>query len=103
MQTSTFEQNLAPLALAAGVALLALVAVMLYVKRGEIAAALNPVSPDNLAYQGANAVGSVLTGTPAGEFTLGGWIYDLLNPNAPRADAPVVLDVPGGQGASGSW
>ncbi len=90
-----------PLSIAAGIALVALVAVVLYAKRAAIAAALDPTSPANLAYEGANAVGSVLTDTTDGSFTLGGWLYELTHPNAPRADAPVALDVPGGRGASG--
>lgn len=45
---------------------------------GTVATAVNPASPDNLAYRGVNAVGARLTGD--GSFSLGGWLYDLINP-----------------------
>lgn len=48
--------------------------------------AINPASPDNLAYRGVNAVGgSVFVGDTApgknadGSWTLGGWVYDVLH------------------------
>ena len=41
--------------------------------------ALNPASDKNLAYRGVNAAGSFLTGDA--DYTLGGAIYDLFNPD----------------------
>lgn len=39
-----------------------------------VGSAVNPNDPDNLAYQGVNAVGATLTGNES--FNLGYWIYD---------------------------
>ena len=38
---------------------------------------INPVNPDNIFYGGVNSVGKALTGSQS--FTLGGWIYDMVN------------------------
>jgi hypothetical protein len=56
--------GLGALALVAGLGLL------VYVKRKEIAAAVNPLSSDNLAYKGASSVTEALTG--GAETTVGG-------------------------------
>ena len=109
LQTSTFENSAVPFAVAAGIALVVIVVAMSYAKRAAsqagqaVGEALDPTAPSNLAYRGANAVGSILTGTTDGSFTWGSWFYDFTHENAPRADAPVDLDVPGRHGASGSW
>lgn len=50
----------------------------------SIGTAVNPASDQNLAYRGVNALGSSLTGDS--HFTLGGWLYDLLNPAPPPPD-----------------
>jgi len=77
------------------VALAAVVAVgfigwKLYSKRKDIAQAVDPTSDKNLAYQGVNKVGEVLTGDK--DFSLGGWIYDLVHPHAgEEAIAPTPL------------
>jgi hypothetical protein len=48
------------------------------------AEAINPVSPNNLAYRGVNAIGGAIVSDPAGDgknadgsWTLGGWFYDV--------------------------
>lgn len=50
---------------------------------GDLAAkvgnAVNPVSDQNLAYRGVNAVGSAVTGTK--DFSLGSYLYDIFHPN----------------------
>lgn len=65
---------------------------------------VNPVSDQNLAYQGVNAVGGALTGEQ--NWSLGGAVYDWFN-SAP-APAPVPIRSGGGgnfqgTGATGSW
>lgn len=40
-----------------------------------VAQAVNPVSDENIFYQGVNGIGSALTGSDS--FDLGGWIYDI--------------------------
>lgn len=47
---------------------------------GKAAEAVNPASPNNLAYQAASAL------TPQG--SVGSYLYDLFNTGAPKADAP---------------
>jgi len=53
-------------------------------KAGDAAAAVgnsvNPVSDKNLAYRASNAVGSVLTDSKPGAFSVGSWFYDFFNP-----------------------
>lgn len=45
---------------------------------GKAAEAVNPVNNENLFYSGVNAVGDVLNdGASDGDFSLGGWIYDI--------------------------
>lgn len=46
---------------------------------GAVVDAVNPASPENLAYRGVNGIGAALTGEES--FTLGGWIYDVTHPN----------------------
>lgn len=46
-------------------------------KARKVAAAINPVSDQNVIYQGANAVGESITGEQG--FNLGYWIYDVLH------------------------
>ena len=49
---------------------------------GDAAAAVgrsvNPASDQNLIYRGVNAVGGAVTGD--GDFSLGSWLYDVMNP-----------------------
>jgi hypothetical protein len=64
-------------------------------KAGEAVAAVgqavNPTSDQNLAYQGVNSVGRVLTGDQS--FSLGSWLYDLTHeaydPNKPVERLPI--------------
>jgi hypothetical protein len=68
-----------------------------YTKRAQIAAAVNPVSDKNLAYQAANSVVQNLPGANK-EDTLGTWIAGILSPSVRAADAaiaaPVVISKP---------
>ncbi len=73
----------------AGVALVALVAVWFVGKKGAQAAAavgeaVNPLNNENIFHQGASAtVGAIVApGTPAEEFSLGGWLWEKMNPGA---------------------
>lgn len=76
-----------------GGAVLAVAAVgvlaLLYLKRGAIAetvgAAVNPASPDNLAYRGVNGLGAAVTGDDA--WNLGGAVWELFN-DGPDVNAP---------------
>lgn len=43
-----------------------------------VGAAVNPLSDQNLAYRGVNAVGASVSGD--NNFSLGGWIYDWVHP-----------------------
>jgi phage tail tape-measure protein len=52
-----------------------------------VGTAINPVSPDNLAYRGVNAVGAALTSNS--NFSLGTWIYDVLHPDDGRSPTGV--------------
>lgn len=42
--------------------------------------AIDPTSPDNLAYRGVNAVGGILT-QQGSDFSLGVWLWEKLNPD----------------------
>lgn len=62
--------------------------------------ALNPASPNNLAYSAVNAIGGELAGTNGrnadGSWTLGGWFYDVTHPGwAEAATAPTPAPVEG--------
>mgnify|MGYP001413874161 CR=1 FL=1 len=71
----------------------------------------NPASDQNLVYQGVNQAGTAATGDP--NWSLGGWFYDLWNPdvldpilNPTPPPAPFTSGGGGqfnGHGASGSW
>jgi hypothetical protein len=53
----------------------------------KVGEAVNPLSDQNLAYKGTNAVGAALTGDPS--WSLGSWLYDRFNPPYdPNAPAP---------------
>lgn len=93
------------LAVAAGV-----VAALVYVAKkqvgvaaNEIGAAVNPLSTNNIFYGGVNAVGGVVA--QDNSWTLGGWLYDALHPNATKADASslVNLSAPHGAVDLGVW
>lgn len=76
----------------AGVALLGLVGLWLYSKRGaiaEAAQAVNPASDKNIVYQGVNAVTQAATGKPGISF--GSWLYDVTHPNQPDPTAPTPI------------
>lgn len=74
-------------AIGAGLAVVAIGAAYLLARKAgatvsdaaaAVGTAVNPVSDQNLAYKGVNAVGSAVTGDQS--FSLGGWIYDLTHP-----------------------
>lgn len=69
------------------VMILAAVGIYVYFNRKELATAINPVDPNNLANKGVTAVVSDLTGR---DETLGGWFYDLIHssPNPQPGDLP---------------
>lgn len=56
---------------------------------------INPVSDQNLAYRGVNAVGGALVGASGngvnadGSWTLGGWLYDITHADPLAAPKPV--------------
>jgi membrane protease YdiL (CAAX protease family) len=52
----------------------------LYMKRKAIGEAVNPVSPNNLAYKATNGVGAAVSGDE--HFSLGVWLWELTNPQA---------------------
>jgi hypothetical protein len=58
----------------------------------QVKTALNPFDPNNLASSAANAGVQAVTGDP--NQTVGGWFYDLLNPDAGLA--PGETRAPGG-------
>ena len=43
----------------------------------SLGSAVNPTNPENVFYEGTNAVGEALTGD--GDFSLGVWLYDKFN------------------------
>lgn len=45
---------------------------------------VNPASPNNIAYSGVSAVGATLTGAP--DWTLGGWLAELMDPNTRKVN-----------------
>lgn len=49
--------------------------------------AVDPTSDQNLAYSGVNAVGSAISGDQ--HWTLGGWLYDVFNPDQMQVAANV--------------
>lgn len=54
---------------------------------GNALQAVNPANPNNVIAKGADAVVQAITGDP--NTSVGSKLYDIFNPNAPRADAPV--------------
>lgn len=75
-------------AIGAGIAIVAIVAVYLVARKtgaalGDAAqavgTAVNPVSDQNLAYKGVNAVGAAVSGDQS--FSLGSWLYSVTHPN----------------------
>lgn len=82
-------------------------------KLGQAAAAagqaVNPLNPDNVFASGVNAVGGAIVTDPAGpgknadgSWSLGGWVYDVLNPDTAQAVQDMSQPVFTG-GATGSW
>jgi hypothetical protein len=66
---------------------------------------INPTSSGNIAYQGVNSVGAVISGDQ--DFSLGSWIWDVLHPSG-RIDLPTTGvkgdgGAFGGHGASEGW
>lgn len=107
----------------AGAALVLVLAVVMLSRKGAqavaaVGAAINPVSADNVFYQGANAIGRVVTGAAPGDasFSIGSWFGGIFKsdaekkvdvmlsgsgpldsavvPAVPRAPAPVVTARP---------
>lgn len=64
-----------------GVAVLGLVAYKAIPKVagavGDAAQAVNPLNHDNVIAGGVNKVGGIIAGDTSGNWTLGGWFYDL--------------------------
>jgi hypothetical protein len=56
---------------------------------GAVLDGLNPTNPNNVFARAADAVTQLVTGDP--NTSLGSTLYDVMNPNAPRADAPVEV------------
>ena len=54
------------------------------------AGALNPLSVDNIVYQGANATGAALTGDQ--DFSLGAWVWEATHPGAVAAENAALAD-----------
>jgi hypothetical protein len=56
--------------------------------------AVNPLSQNNIINKAVNATGAALTNTKPGDWSLGGWIYDMTHepydPNAPVKVVPKV-------------
>jgi hypothetical protein len=71
-----------------------------------IGGAINPLSDQNVAYRGANAVVSNVTGR---DETVGGWLYDWTHPpvfvpTVPQLGAPISANPPlMTGGATGGW
>ena len=62
------------------------------IKRGVVTGAkavgeaIRPTNPDNIFARGVNAVGDILDdGQDDGSFSLGGFIFDVFNPEAPNS------------------
>lgn len=49
---------------------------------------VDPTSDRNAAYKGVNAAGAAITGNK--DFSLGVWLYEILNPGKVRAEAQVT-------------
>lgn len=47
-----------------------------------VAAAINPLSRDNVFYGGANEIGAIATGTAPADFSLGAWLWERTHPSA---------------------
>jgi hypothetical protein len=62
---------------------------------------VNPVSDENLAYRGVNAVGEAVTGNA--DWSLGSAIYDWINPEPPAPYTSGGGGVFTGTGATGTW
>jgi hypothetical protein len=60
-----------------GLGVVGLVVWKLYSSRNQIAAAVNPTSDQNLAYQGANRIVQAATGEK--DTTLGVWLWEVFN------------------------
>lgn len=58
---------------------------------GTVGGWVNPTADTNLAYRGVNAVGSALAGPTGaganadGSWSLGGWLFDVINPDTAAA------------------
>ena len=79
----------------------AVAVVGLYLLGRKIAPALNPLSPDNAAYSGVNAVGAALVTDPDGpgknadgSWSFGGFLHDVFNPDTAQAVREVTQPVP---------
>ena len=55
---------------------------------GKVGEAINPTSPNNLAYKGVNALGSWATDNES--WNLGGEVYDLFHPPPGTRDTPLL-------------
>lgn len=77
--------------LAAGLGLYVAYSVFARVKAGAgtVLDAVNPASPNNVVAKAADKLVQVITGDPTA--SVGSKLYDVLNPNALKADAPVSV------------
>lgn len=72
----------------------AVAGVLYLVKRGADKAAqvikedLNPASDKNIVYGGVNSVGEAVTGDK--DFSLGSWLYEVLNPEQAAKDNSIT-------------
>lgn len=78
-------------------------------KVGAVAQAVNPLNHDNVFAQAMNDWGATIYTAPEdpgvngdGSWSLGGWIFDVMNPDTARAVRDVSKPVFTG-GATGSW
>lgn len=55
--------------------------------------AIDPTSPENLAYRGVNAVGGTLTGQGS-NFSLGSWLFEVLNPDVVARENALLQGTP---------
>lgn len=55
----------------------------------QVAAAINPLNPNNVFASGANSAVQAVTGEPS----LGGWLATVLNPDVAAADAAMARPV----------
>ena len=68
---------------------------------GDAAQFFNPASDQNVIYGGVNTLGAKVTGDTS--FSLGSWIYDLVNDDPLAPPKKTTLPIENTGGATGSW